>query len=510
MKRIISAILCLACLCGLMALSAAAAPADPLAVQFQAFINDCDSLYAGDVVEYALSRAKAAYVSEENPGPVENVPAEEFETELSKYIVLSEELKTAILSEDGVNYDSLDSTYTLQYSAAPTPSEKRQYKGYVKTDENTYAVYYQEFEREALNATAEVISQNKNPITGNVEYNGKVYVHDSDGKYYCVKSWKDGGMKYSVEMIDGKLRFVSGEAYNADAQPETFDDAAVTYDLPQDNTVYLSDIAYFPGNTTVKVEKITRADALEKVAQAMANVSTRYVPYEFTAMQGNTPVQPTGKQEVCFAIPEDFGVDVAVMYMASDGQLTDVPSDEKNIEGNSFLFAKLEHFSTYILVDKGVAPAPTTEPTTAPTAEATTAPTTAATQATTAPTAAATGATTAATKATDAATKVTAAATKPVCSLPLKPTVPATEETVADPTGETVGKPTVPAVVDPTDETPAPTDETIGDSTQETQAKPTDTPKKSNKTGVIIAIVIVVLAGGGAAAWWFFFKKKKA
>ena len=95
MRRIISAILCLACLCMLPALSVAAAPTDPLAVQFQAFINDCDSLYAGDVKEYALSQAKAAYVYAENPGPVD-VPAAEFEAEIEKYIVLSEELRNNI------------------------------------------------------------------------------------------------------------------------------------------------------------------------------------------------------------------------------------------------------------------------------------------------------------------------------------------------------------------------------------------------------------------------------
>lgn len=516
MKRIISIILCLVCLCALLALPVVAAPIDPLAAQFQAFLNDCDGPYAGQVMEYVLSLARAAYVSEEKPGPVD-VPAEEFETELKKYIVWGDAVENDLRSpERGYNQD----TYTIQFSAEKPESDfSRRYKGYVKTDENTYDVYYQTFEREDLEST-EIISQYKNPITGDVEYNGKVYMRDSDG-YYCVKSWGEGGNKYSVEVKDGEMRFISGESYSADQQPETFDDSIVTYDLPKDNTVYLSNVASFPDKTTVKVERITESAAIQKIAQAMAQVSTQYVPYEFTATQNNVSVQPTSKLKVHFVMPEGFGANTGVMYMDSDGKLTELTSMEKNIEGTSYLVADLEHFSTYILVDKDAKPtepttqptvAPTTEPTTAPTTEPTTVPTTVATSAATKATVAETKATNAATQATaaptTAPTKATAAtATKPIyCSTPTvaKPTVPATGETVADPTEETVVDPTGETTVAPTEEVPAPTDETAAAPTDEVPK-----PAKSNKTGIVVAVVIViVLATGGAAIWWFYFRKK--
>lgn len=504
MKRIVTIILCLVCLCALLALPVVAAPIDPLAVQFQEFLNDCDGLYAGQVMEYVLSQTKAAYVSEEKPGPVD-VPAQDFETELEKYIVLDEAFKNDLRSSKS-GYNQEADTYTIQYSAEkPVSDLPRQYKGYVKTGENTYDVYYQSFEREDLES-AEIISQYKNPITGNVEYNGKVYMRDSNG-YYCVKSWGEGGNKYSIEVIDGKMRFISGESYGAGVQPEAFDDSIVTYDLPKDNTVYLSDIAYFPDNTTVKVEKISQADAVQKIAQAMERVSTKYVAYEFTATQNGDPVQPTGKMKVHFVMPEDFGANTEVMYMDPDGVLSELTSMEKNIEGTSYLVADLEHFSTYILVDKDAKPAePATQPTVAPTTEPTTAPTTAATNAATKATVAETKATNAATQeATTAPTKATAApATNSICSTPTvgKPTVPATGETVADPTEATA--------VDPTDETAvAPTEEVAP--TGETSTAPTEAPKpaKSNKTGgIIAAVIIVVLAGGGTAIWWFYFRKK--
>lgn len=518
MKRIIPIILCLVCLCTLLALPVVAAPIDPLAAQFQEFLYRCEGLYSGDVMEYVCAEAAEAFVSAENPGPVE-VPAADFEAELEKYIVLNDAVLEEIRRPEREFYNQDNASYTVELFFGGGVSFYKQYKGYVKTGENTYDVYYQAFERGSIlevvseDKVMEIIQNHKNPITGEIEYNGRVYMMDEEGPYY-VKSWGEGGNKYSIEVIDGKMRFISGSAYGADEQPETFDDSIVTYDLPKDNTVYLDNVAYFPDETLVKVEKIT--GTVQKITQAMAKVSTKYVAYEFTATQNDVSVQPTGKLKVHFVMPEDLGANTVVMYMAPDGTLSELHSMVKNIEGTSYLVADLEHFSTYILVDKDAKPAePTTEPTVAPTTEPTTVPTTAATNATTKATVAETEATNATTEATNAATQATTAptkataatATKPIyCSLPLKPTVPATGETVADPTEETIIDPTGETTVAPTEEVPMPTDETA--------AAPTEapTPAESNKTGGIIAavIIVIVLAGGGFAAWWFYFRKKAA
>lgn len=523
MKRTISIILCLACVCALLALPAAAAPTDPLAVKFQEFLNKCDSLYKGDVMELVIADTMKAFAAQENQ---ESVEATAFETEIAKHIVLSDTVLNELRSTERGLYDSVTNTYKLQHPEDKEPDTvKRQYRGYVKTGENTYDVYYQEFDRDPLENT-EIISQYKNPITGNVEYNGKVYVRDSDG-YYCVKNWGESGNKYSIEVSeDAKIRFICGESYGADQQPETFDDVSVTYDLPKDDTVYLDDLAYFPDQTVVKVERIT--GVVEEIAQAMTTVSTRYAPYSFTATQNGNPVQPKSKMKVHFVVPENFGADTVVMHLDAEGKLTELASMVKNIEGTSYLMTELEHFSTYVLVDKDAKPAePTTEPTVAPTTEATTVPTTAATQATveqTKQTNAATQPTE--TKAT-AATKETSAATKATAAPGSKPTsVTVAKPTVVVPTWEVVSDPTKGTAADPSKGTAAPTEETAVDPTGETAVAPTEEtaptgetavapteaskPAKSNKTGGIIAAVIIVvaLAGGGFAAWWFYFRKK--
>lgn len=493
--------LCLACL---LALPVAAAPTDPMAVKFQKFLDRCDSLYDGDVIKLVLTDAMKAFVPREDLEAI-NVSAADFETELEKQIVLTEEVRNDIRSTERGLYNPEKNEYAVKYPGGVTDiSDERYYRGYVKTGENTYAVYYQNAVREILDESAEVISQYKNPITGEVKYNGKVYVQDSD-IYYCIKNWEDGGKKYNVEVIDGKMRYISSENYDAAQLPTAFDDVSVTYDLPKDDTVYLDDVAYFPDQTIVKVERIT--GVVPEIAEALANVSTRYAPYTFTATQNGNPVQPSSKMKVHFVVPENFGANTVVMHMDSEGQLTELTSMVKNIEGTSFLMTELQHFSTYLLVDKDAKPAEETTPTVEPTTQPTTAPTTAATQATTAATqatAAATNATTVATQATNAATKVTAPATKPTSVTVVRPTVPATSETIADPTEETAVDPTEETTVAPTEEV-APTDEMT--------TAPTEAPKpaKSNKTGGILAavIVVIVLAGGGFAAWWFYFRKKE-
>jgi len=497
MKRIIAILLCMACL---LALPVAAAPTDPMAVKFQKFLDRCDSLYDGDVIKLVLTDAMKAFVPREDLEAI-NISAADFETELEKQIVLTEEVRNDIRSTERGLYNPEKNEYAVKYPGGVTEiSNKRHYRGYVKTGENTYAVYYQNAVREILDESAEIISQYKNPITGEVKYNGKVYTQDSD-IYYCIKNWEDGGKKYNVEVTDGKMRYISSEDYDAAQLPTAFDDVSVTYDLPKDDTVYLDNVAYFPDQTVVKVERIT--GVVEEIAQAMATVSTRYAPYSFTATLNGNPVQPGSKMKVHFVVPENFGADTVVMHLDAEGKLTELASMVKNIEGTSYLMTELEHFSIYLLVDKDAKPAEETKPTTAPTTEPTTAPTEAANQVTTAPTkatAAATNATKAATQATNAATKVTAPATEPISVTVVRPTVPATSATAADPTEL---DPTEETTVAPTEEV-APTDEATIAPTEDTK------PAKSNKTGGIIAavVIVIVLAGGGFAAWWFYFRKK--
>lgn len=499
MKRIILLALCLACLCTLVALPAAAEPADSQAVKFQKFLDRCDSLYDGNVIKLVLADALKAFASQENP----EISVADFETELEKQIVLTEDVLNDIRSAERGLYDSEKNKYIVKAPDSVTEvSVARHYRGYVKTDENTYAVYYQNATREILDESPEIISQYKNPITGEVKYNGKVYLPAAD-VYYCIQSWDEGGMKYTVEDVNGKMRFVSGESFEAGQLPESFDDVVVTYDLPKDNTVFLDNVADFPDETIVKVEKIT--GVVPEIAQAMAQVSTKYVAYKFTATQNENPVQPNAKLKVHFAMPEDFSANTEVMHLDAEGKLTELSAMVKNIEGTSFLVTELEHFSTYLLVDMDKKPVvPTTEPTVEPTTAPTTTPTTVATQAATE----ATKATNAVTQATDGATKATNVPTQPTVAPASKPT----SVTVVRPTVSATEAPTEQTAVDPTDETAEVPTEEASAPTVETSAAPTEPtkPAKANKTGGIIAavIVVIVLAGGGFAAWWFYFRKK--
>ena len=110
MKRIISIMLCLACL---LALPVAAAPTDPMAVKFQKFLDRCDSLYDGDVIKLVLTDALKAFVPREDLEPMK-IAAADFETELEKQIVLTETVRNEIRSIEGL-YDPEKNEYAVKY-----------------------------------------------------------------------------------------------------------------------------------------------------------------------------------------------------------------------------------------------------------------------------------------------------------------------------------------------------------------------------------------------------------
>ena len=127
----------------------------------------------------------------------------------------------------------------------------------------------------------------------------------------------------------------------------------VIYELPDEDTVEIPENDCFEGGTTVTVEVIEEGEAFEMVSEVMENVAEQYVAYEFTATKDDVAVQPNGKLTVTFDIPADYSTNVAVYYMDENGKLTQleavVDADERTVT------VELEHFSTYIVVDKDTA-----------------------------------------------------------------------------------------------------------------------------------------------------------
>lgn len=465
MKRILSVFVMIACLLTLFALGVSAEQ-DILATKFQDSLRILDSLYNYDA-QYMVKVANDEFISWDDEDGIEIVPAAQYEAVLHKYFVIDDAMLQAIRTYDEgfLQYNAADNTYTLYagggFGGILPP---REYRGYVRNG-STYDVYYGHLTYENLEdvlpegTTLEDLIGDDWPST--YTYGGHVYESGPEG-YSRIVSRDPYGRKYTVELNGDIVRIVSCVDYTEGQQPEKFDENAVLYDFPENNTVSIPDNNCFESNTTVIVEEIETGDTtMGTVVEAMETVAEKFVAYEFTATKNNSAVQPNGKLAVTFAIPEGYSTNVAVYYMAKNGTLEKLQASVNTADRT--VTAELEHFSTYIVSDESTKPEPQPQPTDGP-------------------------------QPTDA---------------PDTPD-PTDAPDVPDPTGD-------PNVPDPTDDPNAPDPTGTPDPTGEPDSPdPTTAPETTPQpddgdapdyTGVIIAVVAVVVIAGGVAV--FLVMKKK-
>ena len=246
MKKLFTAILIVLCLGVLFAMPASAEEyTDPLATKFDDTVGYCDTFY--DTLEwYAICKVSWTFVDWDYEGepPLVQVPAAEYEAELAKYCVLSEELLSAIRNYTYYGdpiYNSETDTYTAFFVGGwGGYLHNRLYAGYVKTGEDTYDVYYEtvtfEFLEDLLpeGTTVEDIAGEDWPYT--VEYEGYTYANSPDG-YYRIKSYDKCGVKYGVKVENGRVLLATRTPYAVGEQPEDFDDVTTA---PVEDPWYLT------------------------------------------------------------------------------------------------------------------------------------------------------------------------------------------------------------------------------------------------------------------------------
>lgn len=374
MKKILSVLMIVVCICALFAVTANAA-ADPMAVKFDEALGLLDVFYDYDY-HYMIRIASDEFVSwdSENPWDPVAVSAAEYDGALHKYFVITDsqiqELRnlgnrdynvevydeeTGELIEVIPFFDAATQTYTVRMLGGfGGMLRARQYLGYVKNGA-TYDVYYQHityaFMRDYLPDGVEEWEYAESlGYPEFIELEGIRFMNGHDG-YYAVQSYDNYGRKYTVEMNGDVVRIISCADYTR--QPDYFDDKQVEdeviYDIPADNPVEIPENDCFEGNTTVKVEEIKSGSTMQTVNKAMEKVAEKYVAYEFTATKDNVAVQPNGKLTVTFAIPAGYSNNVTVFYMDKNGTLAQLNTIVNVAERT--VTAELEHFSTYILAD---------------------------------------------------------------------------------------------------------------------------------------------------------------
>lgn len=136
--------------------------------------------------------------------------------------------------------------------------------------------------------------------------------------------------------------------------------------------VFEANEGIFAEGTQMTVEEIkTDNPTYESVKNVLSEVTDTFTVYDISAVLNGAKVQPGGEVTVNFKIPEGYGTDVAVFYIADDGSYEKLESTVS--EDGKTVSAKLTHFSNYAVCKLGTSSSAdtnadvTSEPTEQPT-----------------------------------------------------------------------------------------------------------------------------------------------
>lgn len=116
--------------------------------------------------------------------------------------------------------------------------------------------------------------------------------------------------------------------------------------------LFQTEVGVFTEGAQVTVEEIrTDNPTYESVKNILLETSDTFTLYDISAVLNGTEVQPSGEVTVTFNIPEGYGTDVAVYYIADDGSYEKLESTIS--EDGKTVSAKLTHFSNYAVCKLG-------------------------------------------------------------------------------------------------------------------------------------------------------------
>ena len=129
----------------------------------------------------------------------------------------------------------------------------------------------------------------------------------------------------------------------------------VTVDNNTDNRITVGNAdKVFEANTVITVESVTQGKIYDTVKEALKNLVAdmkNSAILDITATLNGKPVQPDGKVQMTFAIPENLSVDnLKLFYVSDDGKTTEEIAITVNKDART-VTANLEHFSTYVLAN---------------------------------------------------------------------------------------------------------------------------------------------------------------
>ncbi len=116
--------------------------------------------------------------------------------------------------------------------------------------------------------------------------------------------------------------------------------------------LFQTEVGVFTEGAQVTVEEIKQDSSVyESVKNILVETSDTFTLYDISAVLNGTEVQPGGEVTVTFNIPEGYGTDVAVYYIADDGNFEKLESTIS--EDGKTVSAKLTYFSNYAVCKLG-------------------------------------------------------------------------------------------------------------------------------------------------------------
>ena len=124
--------------------------------------------------------------------------------------------------------------------------------------------------------------------------------------------------------------------------------------------LFQTEVGVFTEGAQVTVEEIKQDSSVyESVKNILVETSDTFTLYNISAVLNGTEVQPGGEVTATFNIPEGYGTDVAVYYIADDGNFEKLESTIS--EDGKTVSAKLTRFSNYAVCKLGTSDSANTD-----------------------------------------------------------------------------------------------------------------------------------------------------
>lgn len=276
------------------------------------------------------------------------VPEEVFLAEAQKYFAVDETLFDALKNESIYSfsqnaalkcYNADDKTCIVKPSMGGGATESI-YRGYTYSgEEGIYDVY-------SILVDYVLQLQSVEGLTEWTDYYTERYEGSDDVCYYEVYKVIKSRVKYDGEVV----KFLSYEEIEAMPEELINDDSTETKAETEDVKIS-ADKGVFPDKTVLAIQPIKDGEIYNAVRSAYGSDYFKIALYDINARVNGTSVQPDGKVQVTFTIPEGFVPETISLFYFSDDYRTieQIPvvisADKKTAT------ATLSHFSLYALID---------------------------------------------------------------------------------------------------------------------------------------------------------------